>query len=125
MGKAWKSGEKLGKVVKSGEKWQQNWFVSIATNTMYCSYKTSRQPELYMGEPQCRRHRVALARLYRTGSNNLAVNRHKRELPRNERHCLYCAQNNVYRAEDEFHFIMECPLYSLIPTTCIHVLTIH
>ena len=92
---------------------QQNWFVSIATNTMYCSYKISLQPELYLGELQWRRHRVALARL-RTGSNNLAVNRQKRQLPRNERHCLYCAQNNVYRVEDEFHFIMECPLYSFL-----------
>ena len=56
---------------------------------------------------------MALARL-RTGSNNLAVNRQKRQLPRNERHCLYCAQNNVCRVEDEFHFIMECPLYSFL-----------
>ena len=90
---------------------QQSWFESITTNNMYCSYKRTLEPELYLINVQWRRHRVALARL-RTGSNNLAVNKFRGQLPHHERFCSFCLTKNLFKVEDEYHLIMECNLYT-------------
>ena len=37
--------------------------------------------------------------------------------PRNERYCIYCNTNDL---EDEFHFILICPCYSVIRKKYIH-----
>jgi hypothetical protein len=59
---------------------------------------------------------VALARL-RTGSNQLAMNRLKGRIPRNERYCKYCINRNVHEVEDGYHFVMKCPLYKELQDT--------
>ena len=59
---------------------------------------------------------MSLARL-RTGSNQLAVNRLKGGVPRQDRLCKYCTQLNKNHDEDEFHFVMNCPLYRELRST--------
>jgi hypothetical protein len=92
---------------------KQTWFEDIARNIAYSTYKATLEPELYLSKVEWRRHRVALSRL-RTGSNQLAVNRLKGRVPKNERLCKYCNNINSNHLEDEYHFVMVCPLYKEI-----------
>lgn len=102
----------------------QHWFNNIVNTTMYCTYKSTLEPEIYLSEVMWRRHRVALARL-RTGSNQLAVNKLRGQLPRYERLCKYCIQTNRHTIEDEYHLVMECPLYRDLRNTYLaHIVTI-
>jgi hypothetical protein len=107
---------------------KQTWFSNIVNNTMYCSYKFTLEPEVYLSEVAWRRHRVAFARL-RTGSNHLGVNRLRGQVPRNDRLCKYCTNINKHHVEDEYHFIMECPLYREVRTEflsdIVNVVNIH
>ena len=94
---------------------KQNWHSNTA-NTTYQTCKYTFGQELYLGIAEWRRHRVSLARL-RTGSNQLAVNRLKGRVPRQDRLCKYCIQLNKNHVEDEFHFVMNCPLYRELRST--------
>ena len=52
--------------------------------------------------------RTALTKL-RLSSHDLAIERGRYEsIPRNERICKYCNQNMT---ENEYHFLLVCPLY--------------
>jgi hypothetical protein len=54
---------------------------------------------------------------YRTSSHSLHIEsgRHN-NVPRNMRICKHCSLNDI---EDEFHFILKCPLYNDIRKRCI------
>jgi len=92
---------------------KQTWLEDIARSTTYSMYKSTLEPELYLSKVEWRRHRVALSRL-RTGSNQLAVNRLRGQLPKSERLSKYCKNLNINQVEDEYHFVMVCPLYKEI-----------
>ena len=71
--------------------------------------KTEIHFEKYLFSINNHKHRIALSRL-RLSSYCLQIEKgrhHKHPLPRSERLCPSC-QNEV---EDEFHFIIKCPLY--------------
>ena len=51
------------------------------------------------------------------GRNQLAVNRLKGRVHRQDRLCKYCIQLNKNHVEDEFHFVMNCPLYRELRST--------
>ncbi len=95
----------------------QHWFNNIVNTTMYSTYKSTLELEIYLSEVVWRRHRVALARLC-TGSNQLAVNKLRGQLPRHEWLCKYCIQNNRHKIEDEYHLVIECPLYRDLSAYC-------
>ena len=59
---------------------------------------------------------MSLARLP-TGSNQLAVNRLKGRVPKHNKLYKYYIQLNKNHAEDEFHFVMNCPLYRELRST--------
>ena len=70
-------------------------------------------PELYLSLIKFRRHRRALTRL-RCSNHLLAIEKFRGRLPRQERLCKYCINNNVSVVEDEYHFVLVCPLYKEI-----------
>ena len=83
--------------------------ISTVSIAMYESYKTTLNAEPYM-KLEVRKHRVALARL-RTGSNSLAVNRLRGQVPRELRYCKYCLNLDIHVVEDRYHMVMVCPLF--------------
>ena len=76
----------------------------------YCKFKYNVSLEKYLYKVKNIRHKIALTRL-RLSNHNLLIEtgRHLRpKLERHERKCFIC-RNEI---EDEFHFVIKCPLYS-------------
>jgi len=78
----------------------------LLNNTMYCSYKSTLEPDLYFSETPGG---------FWSSSNRkqppVGEQIEGSYVPRHERLCKYCANINKRHVEDEYHFIMECPLY--------------
>ena len=94
----------------SRQKWTSDITSSPKLET-YCQFKTLLEPEKYLTNIAIDKHRKALARL-RCSSHKLAVERLRGIIPRNERICRYCLLNEINVLEDEYHFVMICPLYN-------------
>ena len=77
----------------------------------YSQFKSLLEPEKYINSIPYVRHRIALTRL-RCSCHRLAVERLRGTLERENRLCSYCLNNNVNRIEDEYHFVLVCPLYN-------------
>ena len=76
----------------------------------YCKFKFNVSLENYLYQLKNIRHKIALTRL-RLSNHNLLIEtgRHLRpRVERNERKCFIC-RNKI---ENEFHFVIKCPLYS-------------
>ena len=97
----------------------QNWHSDLLQRPKletYSNFKSSLHLENYLKCGLWRRHQVALCKL-RTSNHRLAVERlrHGRiNVSRHDRVCQFCLNLNVTMVEDEYHFVMECPLYSHI-----------
>ena len=80
--------------------------------SLYNLFKLNFETEPYLLFNIPRRLRKYLAK-FRTSSTSLEIEigRHNGIL-RENRLCKLCLKNNVYKVEDEFHMLLECPVYS-------------
>ena len=88
----------------------QNWHSDITNNCkliMYRQYKITLEVEQYISIDMHWKYRAALAR-FRCVNHKLAVELYRAQrYDRNTRLCKYCTN----KIEDEFHVLLECPLY--------------
>ena len=94
----------------------QEWHSEISTLPKlisYCQFKYTLSVESYLDVISWKRHKIALAR-FRCGNHQLSIERNRGILDRNQRLCPYCIQNNIAVIEDEYHFLLICPLYNHI-----------
>ena len=89
----------------------QSWYGTINNSNrllLYSRYKHDFEQEKYLDFIQDNKFRTALTK-FRLSSHDLAIERGRYEsIPRNERICKYCNQNMT---ENEYHFLLVCPLY--------------
>ena len=91
------------------QKWSNNISV-LSKSESYCMYKNYNDLciEKYLINVTNVKHRITLSR-FRCSSHNLMIEEGKiRKLERNQRLCTHCNMNVV---ENEFHFLLVCPLY--------------
>ena len=79
-----------------------------------CEFKSLLNPERYLSHVTIVKHRISLSRL-RLSVHNLAIEtgRHINIDPE-LRTCKYCNSTGENLIEDEFHFVLICPLYKII-----------
>ena len=94
----------------------QEWRTRLENSSrasFYRNYKPSFELSCYLNLIYVKGHRIALCRLL-TSSHTLHVEsgrwRRNPALPREQRFCFNCPN----KLEDEFHFIFECPVYSIL-----------
>ena len=113
----------------SRQEWSSN-ITSLSKLDTYCTFKSLLEPERYLYCTNIYVHRKALAKL-RCSNHNLAIEKLRGTIDRGNRHCKYCLNlKNTYVVEDEYHFIMSCPLRvsgnilypGIAPTYHIHLL---
>ena len=89
----------------------QSWYANINNSSrlsMYSRYKHDFQFESYLDTIHDKQFRIALTK-FRLSSHDLAIERGRFEnIPRDERICRYCNLNMI---ENEYHFLLVCPLY--------------
>lgn len=82
----------------------------------YNTFKTQIGEEKYLSCIANAKHRVALTKL-RISAHRLGIEEGRyRNIERNERLCIYC---NMRAVEDEYHFLLICPYYYEIRTSCL------
>ena len=105
----------------------QDWhseILSLPKLRTYCKFKHTLSVEAYIDVITWKRHRIALAR-FRCGNHRLSIERYRGVLDPSQRLCNYCAQNNVTVIEDEYHFLLICPLYNHIRSQFPKLSTVH
>ena len=92
---------------------KQTWFNGVKSKSslnLFLRYKNDIQFEKYLDILPINK-RAALSRL-RLSSHKLLIETGRysnRRLERNERKCTFCDMNDL---EDEYHFVLVCPLYA-------------
>ena len=100
---------------RSRDIFQQNWSCELEISSRATFYRSIRNIHVYqpyLAKVRVQSHRQALCRLI-TSSHTLRIESgrwDRPQLPRNERFCFNC----VSFIEDEYHFVLECPLYAVI-----------
>ena len=93
------------------DSFKQSWYGTINNSNrllLYSRYKHDFEQEKYLDFIQENKFRTALTK-FRLSAHDLAIERGRYEsIPRNERICKYCNQNMT---ENEYHFLLVCPLY--------------
>ena len=86
---------------------------------LYKELKPIFERSIYLDKIVNSKFRNIIAKL-RLSSHVLFIEtgRHQ-NIQRNERTCTFCSMNEI---EDEYHFVLICPLYDNIRNTCIPVL---
>ncbi len=92
----------------------QEWYNNIHDSSklsVYCTFKSLLEPEKYLNCIKVWKHRQSLAKL-RCSCHKLEIEagRHNKVLMEH-RVCKYCDKQNFTVIEDEFHFLLCCPLY--------------
>ena len=94
---------------------KQSWYSDIANNrvlTLYKNYKLSFDYELYLNILP-NKLRVAISRL-RLSSHQLRIETGRysqNKVHRAQRICTLCNKSDI---EDEYHFVLVCPVYSIL-----------
>ena len=96
---------------------QQEWYRTMHDQSklsVYCTFKTLLEPEKYIYCLNSRKHMSAVAR-FRCSSHKLQIEqgRHSGTLLEN-RLCKFCEASDKIVIEDEFHFLLMCPVYDKI-----------
>ncbi len=79
----------------------------------YQSFKYDLMPEPYLYCVNYFVYRRALSKL-RCSNHRLAIEKQRGTIERRLRYCKYCVNINIEVIEDEYHFVMICPLYENI-----------
>jgi len=92
----------------------QEWHHDIHNSSklsVYCTFKSMLEAEKYLDYVDIWKYRVAVTR-FRISCHNLEIEkgRHDGVLMEN-RLCRYCEEIGNFVIEDEFHFLICCPLY--------------
>ena len=93
----------------------QEWHSNVEASpklTYYAEFKTLLNVERYLLVIPQVHLRKCMAR-FRCSTHSLAIEtgRHMK-IDRKDRLCTYCCLHDMYAVEDEFHFLIKCPLYS-------------
>ena len=97
----------------------QNWKEQINNSTRANTYKlfADFNFQLYLDTINIQKYRIALTKL-RVSSHRLEIEVGRWHKPQpidvNDRKCTFC-----HRLEDEYHFLLECPLYDNLRSTYI------
>jgi len=94
----------------------QDWSTNISNMSKLSSYRTYKHdlvPEIYIYCVNYYHNRKALSKL-RCSNHRLAIERLRGTIERKYRYCKYCLNLNIDVIEDEYHFVMICPLYENI-----------
>ena len=84
--------------------------------TLYREIKSTFEISPYLLKMKNRKYRNAIAKI-RLSSHQLAIEKGRHaNIERNERKCFQCTDE----IEDEFHFILSCPVYEDLRKTYIH-----
>ena len=91
--------------------YMQSWYAEINNSRRldsYCIYKQEFKMETYLDQIKINKYRIALSK-FRLSSHNLEIEtgRHG-NIPRADRKCKKCNSDVI---EDEYHFLLVCPLY--------------
>ena len=91
--------------------YMQSWYAEINNSrrlSSYCIYKQEFKMETYLDQIKVNKYRIALSK-FRLSSHKLEIEtgRH-RNIPRADRKCKKC---NADVIEDEYHFLLVCPVY--------------
>ena len=86
---------------------------NISKLNTYCQFKYSLESEKYIDTIKWKRHISALA-IFRCSNHHLAIETQRGKTVREHRFCKFCLNLNIREIEDEFHFLMVCPLYEHI-----------
>ena len=76
----------------------------------YSQFKLSLESEIYLDVILWQRHAKALAR-FRCSNHRLGIEYQRGQVERNSRFCKFCLNLNHRKIEDEYHFMLVCPLY--------------
>ena len=91
--------------------YQQSWYSEINNSSRlesYCFFKHNFELEKYLTLNIDQKYKLALTR-FRTSSHSLLIETGRYEnIPREQRICQSC---NIYKIENEFHFLLVCPKY--------------
>jgi hypothetical protein len=94
----------------SVQKWQEE-LKSNRKLYYYCIFKEYLAPETYLIHVQNKYQRVMFAK-FRCSDHQLHIEKGRHTgVIRQERYCDYCKKHNSFCVEDEFHFLLLCPLY--------------
>ena len=89
-----------------------NWRVNLEASTaldIYREIKITFEQSSYIKTIENVKLRNVIAKLRLSSHNlNIEVGRHHK-IPRGERKCSFCNLNDI---EDEFHFVLKCPVYA-------------
>ena len=94
--------------------WQRiHGFIDSSPKTLhYKHFKTMLNPERYLSMNMSYKHKKVLAN-FRTSGHSLEIEKGRHVgVERELRFCKYCLNRNACIVEDEFHFLLICPLYS-------------
>ena len=95
----------------------QEWHSDITENRKldtYILYKSELSFETYLSIDIMPKHRISLSR-FRCVNHNLAIEKMRSTHSREDRICKFCYTNfGSYVVEDDFHFVLLCPLYNHI-----------
>ena len=95
----------------------QEWHSDITENRKldtYILYKSELFFETYLSIDIMPKHRISLSR-FRCVNHNLAIEKMRSTHSREDRICKFCYTNfGSYVVEDDFHFVLLCPLYNHI-----------
>ena len=93
----------------------QDWHSAVTSSdklTNYSEFKSLLDLELYLKVVPQKKYVQALARL-RCSNHDLMIEKGRLlNVPKHERFCSYCRVNGLLLIETEYHFVMECKLYS-------------
>ena len=92
----------------------QNWQMKLNENkklSVYSKVKTIIEMEKYLTHDIFPKHKHALTR-FRCSAHKLAVERLRPTHTRDQRLCIYCKKQGTETVEDEYNFLLVCPLYS-------------
>lgn len=97
----------------------QSWYAALNISrklSTYNMFKTQIGEEKYLSCMVNTKYRVALTK-FRISAHRLGIEEGRfRNIIRNERFCIYC---NMRSVEDENHFLLICPYYYEIRTSCL------
>ena len=94
------------------DQYHQSWYSEINNSQRLASYsrvKHSFEQEIYLDILTEKKYKVALTK-FRFSSHTLETETGRyHNIPRSERKCKFCPMNVI---ENEFHFLLACPLYN-------------